>query len=97
MIDLFCEKDFDSTDRSCIADLSTGYLFSGLVHSFIAVVSPLKKIIVLILWMAISALLVISIHKLFSLPDEIAGGLYFITIGIAVSSVLNYYKKQESA
>jgi len=60
------------------------------------VVSPLKKIIVLILWMAISAFLVIRSHKLFGLPDEVAGGLYFIAIGIAVSSVLNYYKKRES-
>jgi len=60
------------------------------------VVSPLKKILVLILWMAIAAFLVISSHKLFALPDEVTGGLYFITIGIAVSSVLNYYKKRES-
>lgn len=97
MIDLFCEKDFDSASRSYITDFSIGSLSGSLGHPFIAMVSPLKKIIVLILWMAISALLVISIHKLFSLPDEIAGGLYFITIGIAVSSVLNYYKKQESA
>ena len=96
MIDLFCEKNFDSAGRSYIIDFSTGYLSGSLGHPFITMVSPLKKIIVLILWMAISAFLVISIHKLFSLPDEIAGGLYFITIGIAVSSVLNYYKKRES-
>ena len=31
-----------------------------------------------------------------ALPDEVSGILYFITIGITVSSVLNYYKKRES-
>ena len=92
-----CEKDSDSSDCSYITDLSTGCLSGGLGHPFIAMVSPLKKIIVLILWMAVSAFLVISSHKLFGLPDEVAGSLYFITIGIVVSSVLNYYKKRESA
>ncbi|MEC7746264.1 MAG: hypothetical protein VYB68_01170 [Candidatus Neomarinimicrobiota bacterium] len=91
-----CEKNSDSTDHSYITDLSSGYLSGGLDHPFITVVSPLKKIIVLILWMAVSAFLVISSHKLFGLSDEVAGSLYFITIGITVSSVLNYYKKQES-
>ena len=91
-----CEKNSYSTDHSYITDLFSGYLSGGLDHPFITVVSPLKKIIVLILWMAVSAFLVISSHKLFGLPDEVAGSLYFITIGITVSSVLNYYKKQES-
>ncbi|MEC7730477.1 MAG: hypothetical protein VX497_04240 [Candidatus Neomarinimicrobiota bacterium] len=90
------EKSSDSTDHSYLTDLSSGYLSGGLDHPFITVVSPLKKIIVLILWMAVSAFLVISSHKLFGLSDEVAGSLYFITIGITVSSVLNYYKKRES-
>ncbi|MDP6401116.1 MAG: hypothetical protein QF835_06680 [Candidatus Marinimicrobia bacterium] len=90
------EKNSDSTDHSYITDLSSGYLSGGLDHPFITVVSPLKKIIVLILWMAVSAFLVVGSHKLFGLPDEVAGSLYFITIGITVSSVLNYYKKRES-
>tara|TARA_Y100000590_G_scaffold57890_1_gene60991 strand:- start:187 stop:330 length:144 start_codon:yes stop_codon:yes gene_type:complete len=46
--------------------------------------------------MAVVAFLVMASYRLFRLPDEVAGGLYFISIGIAVSSVLNYYKKRES-
>ncbi|MBH09161.1 MAG: hypothetical protein CMG74_02215 [Candidatus Marinimicrobia bacterium] len=67
-----------------------------MVDPFIILVSPIRKFIVLFLWMAVVAFLVMASYRLFRLPDEVAGGLYFISIGIAVSSVLNYYKKRES-
>ena len=43
-------------------------------------------------WMGIAAFSVISADLCFSIPDEISGVLYFISIGIAASAVLNYYK-----
>ena len=66
-----------------------------MVYPSIMMISPFKKIIVLILWMAVAAFFVIIIYELFDLPDELAGGFYFIAIGISVSSVLNYYKDSE--
>ncbi len=36
--------------------------------------------------------IVIFLDHYIVLPDEISGVLYFLSIGIAASSVLNYYK-----
>ena len=55
-------------------------------------ISPLKKITIMIFWMSISAGTVIIIDSFFNVPDEISGGVYFISIGIAASGTLNYYK-----
>lgn len=70
-------------------------LFSNLVFSFI-MVSPLKKFIMVFFWMGFAAFAVIMAYSIFDLPDEVAGVLYFISIGIAISSVLNYYKDQDT-
>ena len=35
---------------------------------------------------------VILIDSSLSIPDEVSGVLYFLSIGVAVSSVLNYYR-----
>ena len=43
-------------------------------------------------WMGIVAFAVISADLYFSIPDEVSGVLYFISIGIAASAVLNYYR-----
>jgi hypothetical protein len=56
-------------------------------------ISPLKKFSLMFFWMGIAAFSVISADLYFSIPDEISGVLYFISIGIAASAVLNYYRK----
>lgn len=53
----------------------------------------MKKILFLIVGMGIAAFVVITLDQLFNMPDEITGILYFISIGIAASSVLNYFKE----
>tara|TARA_B100000214_G_scaffold132894_1_gene94529 strand:- start:1296 stop:1463 length:168 start_codon:yes stop_codon:yes gene_type:complete len=52
----------------------------------------IKKIIVMLFWMSIVGALVILIDFIFVIPDEITGAIYFLGIGIAASSVLNYYR-----
>jgi uncharacterized membrane protein YfcA len=46
--------------------------------------------------MGFAAFAVIMAYSIFDLPDEVAGVLYFISIGIAISSVLNYYRNKET-
>tara|TARA_B100001287_G_scaffold246375_1_gene224283 strand:- start:118 stop:252 length:135 start_codon:yes stop_codon:yes gene_type:complete len=43
--------------------------------------------------MGVASGTVILLDYLFPIPDEISGVLYFLSIGIAVSTVLNYYQK----
>ncbi len=51
-----------------------------------------KKIILLIFCMSIAGGIILIIDFIFKIPDEISAALYFLSIGIAASSVLNYYK-----
>ena len=44
--------------------------------------------------MGVASGTVILLDYLLPIPDEISGVLYFLSIGIAVSTVLNYYKKK---
>jgi len=53
----------------------------------------MKKILILIFGMGVAATIVIVLDQVFSIPDEISGILYFISIGVAASSILNYYKE----
>ena len=52
-----------------------------------------KKFFFLIFWMGVASGAVILLDHLLPIPDEISGVLYFLSIGIAVSTVLNYYQK----
>ncbi|GIR89584.1 MAG: hypothetical protein CM15mP87_10760 [Candidatus Neomarinimicrobiota bacterium] len=52
-----------------------------------------KKVFLLIFWMGVASGTVILFDYLLPIPDEISGVLYFLSIGIAVSTVLNYYQK----
>ena len=52
----------------------------------------LKKILALIFWMGFASGTVILIDSFLSIPDEISGVLYFLSIGVAASSVLNHYR-----
>lgn len=53
----------------------------------------IRTILVMIFWMGIAAGSVIYMDITFDLPDEVSGVLYFISIGIAASSTLNYYRR----
>tara|TARA_B100000674_G_scaffold121918_1_gene93169 strand:+ start:1170 stop:1328 length:159 start_codon:yes stop_codon:yes gene_type:complete len=52
----------------------------------------MKKFLLMLFWMSVAGGGVIIIDSYFEIPDEVSGILYFISIGIAASSVLNYYK-----
>ncbi|RPG62998.1 MAG: hypothetical protein CBD66_001070 [Flavobacteriaceae bacterium TMED206] len=52
----------------------------------------IKKVLVLIFWMGFASGSVILIDSFLSVPDEISGVLYFLSIGVAASSVLNHYR-----
>ncbi len=47
----------------------------------------------MLIGMGAAAFFVIILDTYFDFPDEISGAMYFLSIGIAVSSVLNYYKQ----
>ncbi len=51
-----------------------------------------KVAVMMLFSMGLAAFFVISLDSFFDFPDELSGTLYFISIGIAVSSVLNYYR-----
>tara|TARA_Y100001968_G_C19096776_1_gene590532 strand:- start:186 stop:362 length:177 start_codon:yes stop_codon:yes gene_type:complete len=51
-----------------------------------------KIALIMFLSMGLAAFFIISLDSFFDFPDELSGALYFISIGIAVSSVLNYYR-----
>ncbi len=51
-----------------------------------------KMFFLIIFWMGVAAFLVIMIDSIFNIPDEISGILYFISIGVAASGTLNYYR-----
>jgi len=55
-------------------------------------VSFWKKFVMTIFWMGVAAFSVIMIDAMYNIPDEISGVLYFISIGIAASGTLNYYR-----
>lgn len=47
---------------------------------------------VILFWMGTVSGIVIGLSFYFNLPDQIAGPLLFIAIGISVSGGINYYK-----
>ena len=52
----------------------------------------LKIIIVMIFWIFVVTGIIFGIHTLINIPDEIAGPAFFLGIGMAISSTINYYK-----
>jgi len=51
-----------------------------------------KIIIVMIFWMSVVTGIIFGINTLISIPDEITGPAFFLGIGMAISSTINYYK-----
>ncbi len=85
------EKDHYSYNYYFNFRLFLFLLPSNMVYAS-SMISPLKKFSLMFFWMGIAAFSVISADLYFSIPDEISGVLYFISIGIAASAVLNYYR-----
>ena len=52
----------------------------------------LKIIIVMIFWMSVVTGIIFGINTLINIPDEITGPAFFLGIGMAISSTINYYK-----
>ena len=52
----------------------------------------LKIIIVMIFWMSVVTGIIFGINTLINIPDEITGPAFFLGIGLAISSTINYYK-----
>ena len=48
--------------------------------------------LVMLFWMFIVSALVFGLYNLFRLPDEVAGPMLFLCIGMVISSTINYYK-----
>ncbi len=48
--------------------------------------------LVMLFWMFIISGLIFGLYTVFSIPDEIAGPMLFLCIGIVISSTINYYK-----
>ena len=71
-------------------------LYFNLVNSSVGILLELKfslKIIaVMIFWMSVVTGIIFGINSLIKLPDEITGPAFFLGIGMAISSTINYYK-----
>ena len=52
----------------------------------------LKIIIVMVFWMSVVTGIIFGINLLINIPDEITGPAFFLGIGLAISSTINYYK-----
>ena len=52
----------------------------------------LKIIIVMIFWMSVVTGIIFGINTLINIPDESTGPAFFLGIGMAISSTINYYK-----
>ena len=63
-----------------------------LVEILLEVKFSLKIIIVMIFWMSVVTGIIFGINSLIKLPDEITGPAFFLGIGMAISSTINYYK-----
>ena len=66
-------------------------LYPNLVYTFVVEIM-IKKFLIMIMWMGCVSGVVIFLDHHIVLPDEVSGVVYFLSIGIAASSVLNYYK-----
>ena len=71
-------------------------LYFNLVNSSVGILLELKFslkiIIVMIFWMSVVTGIIFGINSLIKLPDEITGPAFFLGIGMAISSTINYYK-----
>ena len=90
------EKILNSSSRHFNNMLFELLLYFNLVNSSVGILLELKfslKIIaVMIFWMSVVTGIIFGINSLIKLPDEITGPAFFLGIGMAISSTINYYK-----
>ena len=96
LLNLSNEKILNSSSRHFHNRLFKLLLYFNLVNSSIEVLLKVKFsfkiIIVMIFWMFVVTGIILGIHTLINIPDEIAGPAFFLGIGMAISSTINYYK-----
>ena len=89
------EKILNPSSRHFNNRLFKLLLYFNLVNSSIDILKvkfSIKIIIVMIFWMSVVTGIIFGINTLIKLPDEITGPAFFLGIGMAISSTINYYK-----
>ena len=89
------EKILNPSSRHFNNRLLKLLLYFNLVNSSIDTLKvkfSIKIIIVMIFWMSVVTGIIFGINTLIKLPDEITGPAFFLGIGMAISSTINYYK-----
>ena len=89
------EKILNPSSRHFNNRLFKLLLYFNLVNSSIVILKvkfSIKIIIVMIFWMSVVTGIIFGINSLIKLPDEITGPAFFLGIGMAISSTINYYK-----
>ena len=89
------EKILNSSSRHFNNWIFKLLLYFNLVNSSIDIFKvkfSIKIIIVMIFWMSVVTGIIFGINTLIKLPDEITGPAFFLGIGMAISSTINYYK-----
>ena len=82
------EKDYNPNHNYHLSSILLLSLRFNLVDP-LSIIILIKIIVYSLFWMSIFAGGVILLDSFLNLPDEISGVLYFVGIGIVVSSVLN--------
>ena len=89
------EKILNPSSRHFNNRLFKLLLYFNLVNSSIDILKvkfSIKIIIVMIFWMSVVTGIIFGINTLINIPDEITGPAFFLGIGMAISSTINYYK-----
>ena len=90
------EKILYSSSRDVNNRLFKLLLYLNLVNPSLEILLEvkfsLKIIIVMIFWMSVVTGIIFGINTLINIPDEITGPAFFLGIGMAISSTINYYK-----
>ena len=90
------EKILNPSSRHFNNRLFELLLYFNLVNPFVEILLEvkfsLKIIIVMIFWMSVVTGIIFGINTLINIPDEIIGPAFFLGIGMAISSTINYYK-----
>ena len=90
------EKILNPSSRDLNNKLFKLLLYLNLVNPSLEILSEvkfsLKIFIVMIFWMSVVTGIIFGINTLINIPDEITGPAFFLGIGMAISSTINYYK-----
>ena len=85
------EKIYNQNFNNNVYGIYIFLLYLNMVYPFVVGIM-IKKFLIMILCMGFTGGAVILLDYYISLPDEVSGVLYFLSIGIAAWGVLNYYK-----